>query len=480
MATAPVGPVMHYLYRAVLRQDVADRTDGQLLAAFIDQKEEVAFEALVRRHGPMVFGVCRRLLHNDHDAEDAFQATFLVLARKAASVRPRERVASWLHGVALRTARKARATTAKLRAREKQVPALPEPAVVPQDPWRDLQPLLDQELNALPEYYRLAILLCDLEGKTLKEAAQQLGWPQGTLAGRLTRGRKLLARRLASRGVTLSAGSLAAILTQNEVSAAMPPSLLISTGKTAAMIAAGQATSAGVVPAKVAALAEGVLKTMLVTRLKIVTVVLLVLTAAGAGGLLSRTPAAEPGNDAVSIQQKEPPRAPDSPPSLVSLERQVQKLQDTVDELRKEVKGLSTNLGRLPDRTVLPATPLPVNPGTAVVPPPDSSVEAWANKLFVERTKDFGECQAGTQLKHRFPMTNPYSVPLRIAPVRVSCGCVTASPSPGVLAPRETGYLEVTVDTRRFTGTKTALIHVTVGPDYSSTAVLTVTASSKP
>jgi len=117
----------------------------------------------------MVFGVCRRVLGNHHDAEDAFQATFLVLARKASSVRPRERVANWLHGVALRTAMKAKAMTAKRRGREKQVTEMPEPEAAQQGQWSDLQPLLDQELTGLPENYRLPNLLCELEGKTIKE-----------------------------------------------------------------------------------------------------------------------------------------------------------------------------------------------------------------------------------------------------------------------------------------------------------------------
>jgi RNA polymerase sigma factor (sigma-70 family) len=286
MATAQMDTVIRHLRRAVLRQDGAGRTDGQLLASFIDQKDEAAFEALVRRHGPMVFGVCRRVVGNHHDAEDAFQAIFLVLARKASSVRPRERLANWLHGVALRTAMKAKAMTAKRRGREKQVTEMPEPEAAQQDQWRDLQPLLDQELNGLPENYRLPILLCDLEGKTIKEAAQQLGWPQGSLAGRLARGRKLLAKRLACRGVVLSAGSLAAV-SQNVASAGVPTSLMSSTVKAAAMIAAGQATVAGAVPAKVAALTEGALKSMMLTKLSkaaVAGLVVLCLCGLGIGG----------------------------------------------------------------------------------------------------------------------------------------------------------------------------------------------------
>src|SRR5579885_2465182 len=160
MATDQMDTVIRHLRRAALRQGAAGRTDGQLLTSFIDHKDEAAFEALVRRHGPMVWGVCRRVAGNHHDAEDALQATLLVLARKASSVRPREGVAGWLHGVALRTALRAKAMTAKRRGREKQVTAMPEPEAAPQDQWRDLQPLLDQELSGLPENYRLPLLLC--------------------------------------------------------------------------------------------------------------------------------------------------------------------------------------------------------------------------------------------------------------------------------------------------------------------------------
>jgi RNA polymerase sigma factor (sigma-70 family) len=284
----------------LLSQDGAGRTDGQLLESFVGHQDEAAFAALVRRHGPMVLGVCRRVLRHHHDAEDAFQATFLVLARKAASVEPRERVANWLHGVAYRTALKARAMKAKRQVRERQVVEMPEPEVAPQDSWHDLQPLLDQELRGLPETYRLPLLLCDLQRQSIKEATRQLGWPQGTVAGRLARGRKMLAQRLARRGLVLSAGSPAAVLSQNAVSAGVPTPLVSSTVKAASLVAAGQMAVAGVVPVKVAALLEGVLKAMLITRLKTVMAALLVVVAVGiGGGLLSRptTTAAPPADE---------------------------------------------------------------------------------------------------------------------------------------------------------------------------------------
>src|SRR5271154_6627981 len=167
--------VIDYIRRIVLAGGEADLTDGQLLECFVTHRDEAAVAALVRRHGPMVWSVCRRVLRSHHDIEDAFQATFLVLVRKAASISPREMVANWLYGVAHRTALKARASKAKRQAREKQVNEMPElEAATEPDFRRDLQPLLDQELSRLADKYRLVIVLCDLEGKTRKEVACQL------------------------------------------------------------------------------------------------------------------------------------------------------------------------------------------------------------------------------------------------------------------------------------------------------------------
>src|SRR5260370_28728889 len=165
--------------RALVLRDAAGLTDGELMECCRGRRKEAAFEALVRRPGPMVLGVCRRVLRNHHDSEDAFQATFLVLARKAASVVPREMVGNWLYGVAHRTALKAKGATAKKRLRERQVIELPEPEAPKTDTWPELQLLLDQELSRLPDKFRVPIILCGLEGKTEKEAARQLGWPQG-------------------------------------------------------------------------------------------------------------------------------------------------------------------------------------------------------------------------------------------------------------------------------------------------------------
>jgi RNA polymerase sigma factor (sigma-70 family) len=246
----------------------------------------------------MVMGVCRRLVRDAHDAEDAFQATFLVLVRKAASVVPREMVANWLYGVARMTALRASALKAKRRKRERQMRDMPEPERAQPELWLDLQPLLDRELAQLPDKYRVAIVLCDLEGKSHKEAARQLGWPQGTLSGRLARARKLLANRLARHGVIASGGVLTGVLSQNASSASVPISLVSSTLKAASLLAAGQTAGAGLISAKAATLMEGVVIAMLLNKLKVVTMVLMVAAMVGGAGLLYGTQAAEQADEA--------------------------------------------------------------------------------------------------------------------------------------------------------------------------------------
>ncbi len=293
MATSQMGGVIQYL-RRVLR-DGAGLTDEQLLREYVNHRDPAALAALVQRHAPMVWGVCRRLLSNYHDAEDAFQASFLVLVRRAASIASPELLANWLYGVAHKTALKAKATVAKRNGRERQVTERPEPAVTHQDQWCDLQPLLDKELSRLPDKYRGVIVLCDLEGKSRKEAARHLGLPEGTVASRLMRARSMLAKRLARRGVGLSDGPLAAVLAQHAVSTNVPTSVMDSTIKAASLLAAGKVAATGAISAKVASLAEGVLKTMFLSKLKAVVAVVLVLGffVTGATVLTYRTVAAQ-------------------------------------------------------------------------------------------------------------------------------------------------------------------------------------------
>src|SRR5262245_35974093 len=195
MADRQLTAVLDRLRQAALRHGGAGLTDSELLERFVARRDEAAFEALVRRHGPMVLGVCRRILRHEADAEDAFQATFLVLAVKAPCVRPREMVGNWLHGVARNTALKAKAM--KLRRGEVERQAGARPGHRHAEDTGALLAVLDEELSALPEKYRVPLILCELEGRTIQEVARQLDWPQGTVATRLARGRALLAGRLA-------------------------------------------------------------------------------------------------------------------------------------------------------------------------------------------------------------------------------------------------------------------------------------------
>ncbi len=309
MATRSLSPVIHQLRRAALSRADHDLTDGQLLECFLTRRDEAAFAALVRRHGPMVLGVCRRVLQHHHDAEEAFQATFLVLARKAATIGRRALLGHWLYGVASRTALKARALRARREAHERQVRAMPRPQVLEEDVWQDLLPLLDRELNRLPEKYQVPLVLCDLEGKTKKEAARQLGLPEGTVSSRLARARAMLRKRLARHGPALAGGALAVALSQNVASACVPVPLVVSTAKAAMLFAAGQAATTGVISAKVAVLTEGVMKAMLLTKLKVTAIVLIVLASAGLGvsALTHRVLAGKP--DAAPTQATPQPDA---------------------------------------------------------------------------------------------------------------------------------------------------------------------------
>ncbi len=309
MAVGQFSTVIQQL-RCLLNHGATAAPDESLLERYLSQRDEAAFEALVRRHGPMVLGVCRRILGNVHDAEDAFQATFLVLVRKAASIRPRSMVGNWLYGVACRTALDARKVAAKRRAKE----AAGLPRTQPPDQDRaDLRAVLDEELQRLPPKCRAVIILSDLEGKTRKEVALQLDWPEGSVASRLARARARLAKRLARYGLTVSGASVGALLSEGVASASMPPSLVSSTVNAALLSAAGKAVTAGLISTRVAVLTEGVLKAMLLNKLK-TTAWLLVLMGVVAAGwanyrtLASDQPAVEGERQVAQHNQTEPPK----------------------------------------------------------------------------------------------------------------------------------------------------------------------------
>jgi RNA polymerase sigma factor (sigma-70 family) len=297
MAAGHLGRILRHLRRAV--PTPADGVpDEQLLERFAVRRDEAAFEALVRRHGPMVFGVCRRVLGHAQDAEDAFQATFLVLARKAGSLRDRDRVGPWLYGVAYRTAQEARRAAARRRAKEAQV----EPrAAVPDDSWADLRRVLDEELARLPAKYRALVVLSDLEGKTRRQVAGELGLPEGTVASRLSRARGLLARRLARHGWAAPAGVLAAVVSEGAAAGGVPALLVASTAKAATAFAAGQA-AAGLTSAQASALAERVVRAMWLSKLKVIAAGMVALVLLG-GGLAQLPGPGRPTGVAAAAQE---------------------------------------------------------------------------------------------------------------------------------------------------------------------------------
>ncbi|HWY88517.1 MAG TPA: sigma-70 family RNA polymerase sigma factor [Gemmataceae bacterium] len=360
MAKNAANAVMEHLRRMMLAGDKI--SDGKLLGSFIEDHNEAAFEALVRRHGKMVLGVCRRVLSNPHDAEDAFQSVFLVLVRKANSVVPREMVGNWLYGVALQTAIRVKSMNAKQRGRERQMAALPEPKTA--KPCRDDGvDIIDQELSRLPDKYRVVIVLCELEGRTRKEVAGQLGWPEGSVSGRLARGKAMLARRLARRGLVLSCEAVAVLLSQNAASAYVPPALVSATVKAASILATGQTAA---ISAKIVAITQGVLTSMLLTKLKTGVVVSFVVGVIGVclgtnflGGqtlvgstpqpLERRTIAQANGPVKVEIQSnQEEPKPAELEHRLLQdliakLAKRVDVLEVEMETLRKEHKAAGSN-----------------------------------------------------------------------------------------------------------------------------------------
>jgi RNA polymerase sigma factor (sigma-70 family) len=237
MDSQPLGETLHYLRRITGAGDDS-RLDAELLERFVAARDEAAFAELVERYGPLVLGVCRRVLGNHHDAEDAFQATFLVLARKAGQIRRRDALAAWLYKVAFQLSVKLRASSERRRQAEGEMPVAREQ---PRDEitWADLRLVLDEELDRLPEKYRAPLLLCCLDGRTRDEAAGQLGWTLATLKMRLERGRQMLRARLERRGLTVSVTLLAMLLAQNAAATPVPAVLAATTFKAAVLFAAG-------------------------------------------------------------------------------------------------------------------------------------------------------------------------------------------------------------------------------------------------
>jgi RNA polymerase sigma factor (sigma-70 family) len=287
--------VLQYLNQFIGPPAGSTDSDARLLQRFAERRDEAAFAELVRRHGRLVWSVCRRLLGHEQDAEDAFQATFIVLADKAASIRKRKSLASWLYGVAARTAWNARKSARRRRCRERHAEQPSSESPVSAASLRELQTLLDEEVRRLPEQYQAPFLLCCLEGKGRAEAARQLGWKEGTVSSRLALARERLQKRLARRGVTLSAALCAGALSSEAVSASVPLALRTAAARIAA----------GAVSERVIHLAKGVLKSMIVARLKAGVALVLILGGLAAGG-------------AAALRQIETKKAPQPPHAAVS------------------------------------------------------------------------------------------------------------------------------------------------------------------
>ena len=269
MASAQFSPVLRYIHRIAAGQ-ASQLTDSDLLDRFAEGHDEEAFAALVHRHGRLVLGVCRRVVQDWHVAEDCFQAVFLVLAMKARTLSRTGSLGPWLHGVAIRVALKAKAQATTRRNIERKTAVNPEDDRSDDLVWRDLRPVLDHAIAGLATKYRIPFVLCYLQGRTVVEIARELGQPKGTVAAQLARAREQLRHRLVRRGITLSVAGLTLALTESVAPASVPPALAVGTIKSAGLVAAGRAAVAAFIPNQTAALMEGAMRSMFLTKLKVV------------------------------------------------------------------------------------------------------------------------------------------------------------------------------------------------------------------
>ena len=315
MSADPMQIILDILRGTALLQESNEQSDGRLLTRFVENRDALALQMLVRRHAPMVWSVCRRNLTHHIDAEDAFQATFLVFLRKAASIRSRELLANWLYGVAYQTSRKARQAATKLPV---PLPTSELPTAEPHNAFEpELLTQLELELSRLPEKYRNVIVLCHLEGKSLRDAAQRLGVAEGTIGSRLTRGRAILARRVARSGATVSAISVGTALNELAASASVPVAVSAHTIQVVGQLAAGEAIADGLLSAGASALAQGMLRSLTVAKNKTMAVWLLMAALVLASGAAAYYSLAEQGTVKVEPpelaaqtpkQEPQPPR----------------------------------------------------------------------------------------------------------------------------------------------------------------------------
>lgn len=393
-----------------LAGDGGDSSDARLLASFARDRDDDAFAKLLHRHGRMVLGVCQRILRDEHEAEDACQATFLVLARKAGAKGWHDSIGNWLYGVARRIALKMHASLARRPSLHQEIADVPLPE--PDREWQDLKPVLDEELSRLPDRARAALVLCYLEGLSNEEAASQLGCPVGTVWYQLSRGRDLLRRRLERRGIVLSAAALALVIRGHASAAALPANLEKATLHCAGLIVAGKPVGR-LVSDQVAIHVKGVIKAMFVSKVKIAVMSAAVLSLCSLASLFTYQALA--GND----------RSP-----------------------RESERG---------------SKPLETPPR--------------AKELFPEgTTHDFGQVPGKTTLFWQFRMKNRWAADLKIDGIRASSECITATSSTDRLKPGESATIDVTLDTRKFSGPKKVSVYV-AGTRF--TATLSISAHAR-
>jgi RNA polymerase sigma factor (sigma-70 family) len=325
---------------------VSGLSESQLLARFVADRDEVAFEAIVSRHGPMVLGVCRRLLDDPHDVEDGFQATFLVLVRKAGALTDRELLANWLYGVALRVATRLRRDRTRRRVRERTDVRGDVAAPADDGTCGELPFLLDQEIARLPARFRAPIVLCYFEGLTHDQAAEHLGCPVGTIRSRMAKGRELLRSRLTQRGYA-PVSSLGAFFPLARSAPAVPPALFMRTIAAAAGVAADRSIGLGATSTAVVTLVKGVLPAMSITRWITLAAVLVILGVAGSSvRVAARQHRTEPTKVAVPgaapADRVRPTRE-----ALAELERTISEHEKQLKSSRDQISLLRVDLGEL-------------------------------------------------------------------------------------------------------------------------------------
>jgi RNA polymerase sigma factor (sigma-70 family) len=372
MSAVGRGIVLRQIDRLFGEGTLTGLGDGQLLERYLTRRDEDAFEAIVDLHGPMVLGLCRRMLRDPRDIEDAFQATFLVLVRKAPAIRDRALLSSWLYGVAYRVARRARTRTLRRRGREASVGEL-EVAAEPEPPGRpESDPMLDQELRRLPEKYRVPLVLCYLRGRTHDQAAEELRCPVGTVRSRLARGRELLRKRLIRRGyaptvpATLLGGDTT--LPARLLVATVPPPLAAATVRAALGFGSSSIFKTGAAAVSSVALAQGVLTTMKLAQFKWIGLAVLA-TGLSAGGVVASgfasTPVqqAETTSDPAAGPQAQQPAAKGTEERLKAVEEKLDRVLDRLDQRPRTAAKPSTPPARAADPTIGGLEPTPLNTG---------------------------------------------------------------------------------------------------------------------